>query len=395
MKQYLLTIGLVGISLMMGISTPIHAEPTNTQALQQYLAQHPDVAQQISTMLTEQDKDNEEPLPAAEFAQAQAPAAETKNSEKAAANSEDKSGKTQGKAEDKTDSKTEKKQPERPSESTIQNPTPPTPWDFHDETARESRDQAFRAVANTAFPLTPQQIQILNNMLDATQRAQATPANMEAPQPTSTSLFVNLSPGATPPVIRLSRGFVSSLVFIDSTGAPWPIESYDIGNPSVFHLAWDKKSNTLMVQARATYTYGNLAVKLVNLDTPVMLTLVPGQKVVDYRVDLRVEGLGPHAKQGMMQGAGLPSQASQTLLNILEGVPPSGAKRLSVDENIAQVWLVGSNTMYVRSQFNLISPAWVSTMSSADGMNAYQLQTTPMLLLSRYGKVMQVKVEGL
>ncbi|MFN7097821.1 MAG: DotH/IcmK family type IV secretion protein, partial [Gammaproteobacteria bacterium] len=127
---------------------------------------------------------------------------------------------------------------------------------------------------------------------------------------------------------------------------------------------------------------------------PVMLTLVPGQKVVDYRVDLRIEGLGPNAQPGM-QGEGLPDQANPTLLNVLDGVPPNGAKRLGVSTNVAQVWVVGDNTMYVRTAFTLISPAWLSKMSSADGMNAYQLQVTPLLLLSRYGKVSQIKVEGL
>lgn len=273
-------------------------------------------------------------------------------------------------------------------------PTAGTPWDTGDETAQTARNDAFNSIANQAFPLTPDQIKTLNSMLDATQRAQAAAPNDSPPQPTSTSLMVSLAPGSTPPVIRLSRGFVSSLVFIDSTGAPWPIESYDIGNPSAFNITWDKKSNTLMVQAHSAYTYGNLAIKLAMLNTPVMLTLVPGQKVVDYRVDLRMEGLGPNAQPGM-QGSGLPDQADPTLLNVLDGVPPDGAKRLMVSSNIAQVWVVGSNTMYVRTAFTLLSPAWLSKMSSADGMNAYQLQVTPMLLLSRYGKVLQIKVEGL
>lgn len=274
------------------------------------------------------------------------------------------------------------------------NPNTATTWDTQDDATKQAGQAAFQSVASQAFPLTPEQIQTLNNMLDATQRAQATTPNVSPPQPTSTSTMVSLAPGSTPPVIRLSRGFVSSLVFVDSTGASWPIAAFDIGNPSAFNITWDKKSNTLMVQARASYTYGNLAVKLVGLNTPVMLTLVPGQKVVDYRVDLRVEGLGPNAQPGM-QGAGLPGQADQTLLNILDGVPPAGAKRLTVSNNVAQVWIVGDNNLYVRTEFTLLSPAWLSKMSSADGMNAYQLQPTPMILVSRYGKVMQIKVEGL
>ncbi|WP_251365941.1 DotH/IcmK family type IV secretion protein [Coxiella-like endosymbiont of Rhipicephalus sanguineus] len=67
------------------------------------------------------------------------------------------------------------------------------------------------------------------------------------PKPTSASVIVNLSPEATLPVIRLSSGFVTSLVFLDSTGAPWPIQAYDLGDPNSFNIQWNKKDNTLLV----------------------------------------------------------------------------------------------------------------------------------------------------
>ena len=194
-------------------------------------------------------------------------------------------------------------------------------------------------------------------------------------------------------MIRRSRGFVSSLVFVDATGAPWPIEAYDLGDPKAFNIQWNKKSNTLMVQAMSAYNYGNLAVKLQDLNTPVMLTLVPGQQQIDYRVDLRLPEKG-HLAKATIQGSELPEQADKTLLNILDGVSPQGAKRLDVSGGVAQAWLLG-DALYVRTRFTLLSPAWMSKMSSADGMNAYKLQLTPLLLVSRYGKVMQLKVEGI
>jgi intracellular multiplication protein IcmK len=42
----------------------------------------------------------------------------------------------------------------------------------------------------------------------------------------------------------------------------------------------------------------------------------------------------------------------------------------------------------------LLSPGWMATVSSPDGMHAYQLQRTPNLLVSQNGKVVQLKVEG-
>ncbi|WP_427853025.1 DotH/IcmK family type IV secretion protein [Legionella gresilensis] len=258
---------------------------------------------------------------------------------------------------------------------------------------KESLDEvAFESVAQQLFPLTPEQTIRLKQMFQTAEFAQASPAGVP-PKPTATSQFVNLSPGSTPPVIRLAQGFVSSLVFLDSTGAPWPISAYDLGDPSSFNIQWDRTSNTLMIQATKLYTYGNLAVRLRGLNTPVMLTLIPGQKAVDYRVDLRVQGYGPHAITPVAE-VGLPPSANDLLLHVLDGVPPGGSQRLTVSGGDARAWLF-NNRMYVRTNLTILSPGWISSMTSADGMHAYEMQKSPVLLVSWHGKVMQLKVEGL
>ncbi|QDQ39603.1 type IV secretion protein IcmK [Legionella geestiana] len=252
--------------------------------------------------------------------------------------------------------------------------------------------KAFEGLKKQMFPLTPEQVLRLRQMYKTNEMA-ATIDPGTPPKPTATSQFVNLSPGSTPPVIRLSQGFVSSLVFLDSTGAPWPIAAYDLGDPSAFNIQWDKTSNTLMIQATKLYNYGNLAVRLRGLNTPVMLTLIPGQKAVDYRVDLRIQGLGPHAKTMPME-EGLPPVASDILLHVLDGVPPDGSSRLVVSGGDARAWLL-NDRMFVRTNLTVLSPGWIASMTSADGMHAYEMQKSPVLLVSWHGKVMQLKVEGL
>jgi intracellular multiplication protein IcmK len=253
-------------------------------------------------------------------------------------------------------------------------------------------DLAFKQVEEQLFPLTPEQIIRLKQKYHTSEFAQASSAGTP-PKPTATSQFVNLSPGSTPPVIRLSQGFVSSLVFLDSTGAPWPITAYDLGDPTAFNIQWDRTGNTLMIQATKLYTYGNLAVKLSGLNTPVMLTLIPGQKAVDYRVDLRIQGAGPNAKSLPMED-GIPPAASDLLLHVLEGVPPDGSTRLTVSGGDARAWLL-DDRMFVRTNLTVLSPGWIGSMTSADGMHAYEMQKAPVLLVSWHGKVMQLKVEGL
>ncbi len=250
--------------------------------------------------------------------------------------------------------------------------------------------QSFAQMVRNLMPLTPQQIKTLRLLFDRSQRAVARYPGTP-PRPTSSSIIVNLSPGATPPVIRLRAGYVTSLVFLDSTGKPWPIKAYDLGDPKSFNIQWNKKGNTLLVQALDRYKSGNLAVMLKGEDTPVMLTLMPGQNAVDYRVDLRIPGLGPNAKPSV---EGLPASASPKLVSFLDGVPTRGSKSLKVTGGPAQAWL-SSNHLILRTRLTLLSPGWIAKMSSPDGTNVYELSKAPVVLTSQRGKIIQLSISGL
>src|SRR3989338_7785784 len=106
-------------------------------------------------------------------------------------------------------------------------------------------DQAFVGMSNSVLPLSPEQIKTLRALFNASQKAASTYPGV-SPRPTSSDVIVNLAPGATPPIVRLRGGYVTSLVFVDSTGASWPIKAYDIGDPKAFNVVWDKKSNVLL-----------------------------------------------------------------------------------------------------------------------------------------------------
>lgn len=251
--------------------------------------------------------------------------------------------------------------------------------------------EAFANTIRNLMPLSPAQIRALRYLFDQSQRAVATEPGSQPPKPTSSAVIVNLSPGATPPVIRLRAGFITSLVFLDSTGESWPITAYDLGNPKSFNIQWDQKGNTLLVQALDSYQTGNLAVMLKGQDTPVMLTLIPGQQEVDYRVDLRVPGMGPNASALV---GDIPGVENPKLLDFLNGTPPPGSQLLQVIGGPSQAWLSG-NHIYLRTRLTVLSPSWLATMSSPDGTHVYQLIKTPIILASAHGKIIQLKVEGL
>lgn len=251
--------------------------------------------------------------------------------------------------------------------------------------------EAFAKTARQMMPLTPEQIKTLRYLFDQSQKASAADPGDKPPKPTSSSVLVNLSPGAAPPVIRLRAGYVTSLVFLDSTGEPWPIQAYDLGNPKSFNIRWDQKSNTLMVQAMDTYQAGNLAVVMKDHNTPVMLTLMPGQQEVDYRVDLRLPGLGPNAAPSI---TGLPDAGNSQLLSFLDGVPPAGSQELTVNGGPCQAWVSG-NRLFLRTRLTVLSPSWLSTMRSPDGTNVYEMTKAPVVLASARGKIVQLNIKGL
>jgi intracellular multiplication protein IcmK len=255
-----------------------------------------------------------------------------------------------------------------------------------------ARDQAFNQLTTTALPMTPEQIQKLRNLFAESQRAATASPGGSPPKPVVSTQLVTLDPSAIPPIIRLSQGYVSSVVFLDSSGQPWPIQSYDIGNPSAFNIQWDHTSNILMVQSNALYTTGNLVVMLKGLNTPLSISLIPGQPFVDYRADLRVQGFGPNAKAGLQNA--LPQAASNDLLNILDGVALPNSKPLSIPGSNSQAWLVGDQ-IYLRTNLTLLSPAWIASMNSADGTNAYQIPKVPSILVAdNTGKISNLRIEG-
>ncbi|PHQ79550.1 MAG: type IV secretion protein IcmK [Coxiella sp. (in: Bacteria)] len=249
--------------------------------------------------------------------------------------------------------------------------------------------QAFANTVRSMMPLTPDQIRTLRQLFNNSQRAAADYPGTP-PKPTSSSVVVNLSPGATPPIIRLRSGFVTSLVFLDSTGEPWPIQAYDIGDPNSFNIQWNQKGNTLLVQSSSAYKSGNLAVMLKGQDTPVMVTLMPGQNAVDYRVDLRVPGLGPNASATV---SSLPDVANPQLLDFLNGVPPNGAKEVQVQGGPCQAW-ESAGHLYLRTQLTVLSPSWLASMSSPDGTHVYEIMKSPVVLASFRGKVIQLMIQG-
>jgi intracellular multiplication protein IcmK len=85
--------------------------------------------------------------------------------------------------------------------------------------------------------------------------------------------------------------------------------------------------------------------------------------------------------------------ANPILINILDGVPPSGSLKLNVSGNYGEAWTFGDK-LYFRTRLTVLSPAWLGTVSSPDGMHVYEMMNTPTVLASKDGQTVDIRLTG-
>lgn len=229
--------------------------------------------------------------------------------------------------------------------------------------------------------LTPEQINRIKELNLERQRAASMPY-VNPPVPVTRSLFVNLNAGVSPPVIRLARGQISSLVFSDMQGQPWNIDRASV-NCILFSVPQCQggggkgsdnqevtKTNVLTIEPNTPTAYGNIAVVLKGLPTPVIFILASGQKEVDMRLDAKIAGNNPDS-QAQVTVTAMP-QIDDSLAQFLDGVPPSSATKLHVTgADQIQAWKYNEH-LYVRANADALYPAYTNSAKSTTGMTIYR-----------------------
>ena len=246
-------------------------------------------------------------------------------------------------------------------------------------------------VVDDYLGMTPDQIRALRRTIDARQQAAAEMPN--PPKAVTGSVAVSLAPGSVPPVIRTSQGSVSSFVVVDATGAAWPVENFQVGSPLFKMTRLDQgQGSTFAIETMGMYGQSNIILKLAAVPTPVSITLLAGQKEMDSRVELRVQGRGPNAN---IVAGSLPQGGDSRLLSVLDGVPPEGGRRLRVS-GLQQVdaWMMPDQTLVVRSPVRIVKPATTQFVSSSDGTYVYTFRATPLLLGIANGQFVNIGISG-
>ena len=260
-----------------------------------------------------------------------------------------------------------------------------------EEVEAEIRDRAYNAALTGLLPLRPAEIRKLLETYDKTQQAVEVPI-YPYPEPQIVVQNVSLDPGVKPIEIKVATGHVTTLNILDLTGSPWPVQ--DISWAGNFEIVQPEAGGHVMrITPMSEFAYGNMSIRLVNLDTPITFIIKTHRDVVQYRVDAKVPEYGPGFKAPIIEGGTSIAAGNATLGSILDGVPPEGAERLDVEGVDGRTTAYRINDLaYVRTPLTLLSPGWSSSVSSGDGMNVYELRDAPVLLLSDEGSVVRARL---
>ncbi len=258
-----------------------------------------------------------------------------------------------------------------------------------EEKEAELRKKAYDSAINSLFALHPDEIRRLLERSDEQKQAVEVPIYSN-PTPESSFVTISLDPGEKPLEVKTAIGHVTTMSMVDATGQPWPIKDLTwAGNFEV--LQPEDGSNMLRITPLSEFAQGNVSMRMVGLNPPIIMTFKADRQNVHVRLDVQVPEIGPNGVAPLINSNLTTSTAGNAqLASVLEGVVPSKAKKMTLSgvDGRTSAYDVGG-TMYVRTPYTLLSPAWNSSVRSADGTNVYSLASTPVLILSDKGKMVR------
>lgn len=253
-------------------------------------------------------------------------------------------------------------------------------------------------VLNRLAPANAVELRKIIQELVERQGAAVTPFNSSI-QTKASQYVVDLSPGATPPVIRVATGVGATVNFVDAGGNPWPItfaNNFHAEAATITQMA----PHVLSVAANSPHLRGSVGVMLNGLTTPVNFIVTPAQDATDYRVDLLIPGMSPDAPPMVGAIQSRPDIAAGNLSDYLYGATPAGATRLEVkgvgtNDTTTRAWQDKNGNLVLRTSARVVSPGWYDMLPALDGTSVYQLPSSPVVRVSVNGKLETFNVQGL
>lgn len=253
----------------------------------------------------------------------------------------------------------------------------------------ELRQEAFKGVSQKMLPLKPSEIRRMLELYDETTQASETPV-YPTPDPESAFQGISLDPGSKPLVIKTAIGNVTTVSLVDITGQPWPIQ--DLTWAGDFQIEQPEAgSHMLRITPTSEFAAGNISMRLLGLNPPVIFTLKAERKSVHVRLDVQIPEVGP---KGILPPVSTPvstKAGDDFMTSVLVGVVKGkDTVQMKVDGIDGRTTAYSKGGMvYVRTPYTMLSPAWVKSVQSGDGTKVYALNNTPVILLSDKGKMVR------
>lgn len=252
------------------------------------------------------------------------------------------------------------------------------------------RKEAFDQALKTLLPLKPEEIRTLLEHFDRTVESTELPVH-PYPRPELLVQNISLDPGVAPLVVKLAYGYVTTISMLDSSGQPWPIEDISwVGDFLIQESQVQDTTHILRISPESHFAHGNISMRLMGLNAPVILTFETNRDTVHYRFDAIIPKRGPGAKTPLIDPGITLASGDPDMSVALSGVVPGDAQVLNVAgvDGRTTAYIYNGLT-YVRTPLTLLSPGWDSSVSSADGTKIYALEETPVILLSDRGRMVR------
>lgn len=254
--------------------------------------------------------------------------------------------------------------------------------------------QALEQVA----PLAPDEVIVLRKEILQRQRAASENVTQRKPaRPTTSAETLDLTPGATPPIIRVAVGQGAVLSFVDAAGRPWEIQDDQNFNDRAFAVRL-LGPHLYSVTLKSAET-AHIAVVLKGLSRPISVTAVPAVEEADYIKEFAVprfiDGQPPAAIASSSAEGALAFNAPE-LLDFLYRTPPKSAKQLqSTGLPGVTVWQTSSTRMVVRTAGQVVIPAFSRRHGSSDGVAVYEVPLSPVVSITQGGALHRVQISGM
>ena len=264
----------------------------------------------------------------------------------------------------------------------------------------------YQSAAKSLLPLHPKDLMNFRKKLQATQKASEVP--ITPPLAKTEVITVHPNRGGIP-VIPMAAGYVTDVSFVNEWGQPWFVEDATVGNGTAFQVvnpvtsgsiqtesalenkegktsangAAPVKTSTIIIAAKQKFRDSNLSVLLQQLPTPLLFDLQTGQKMVDYRIIVRVDGLTAGAMPPIGGLGRSHDAADAVLMRALYDTMPRSAQPIPFGYGEASRM---NGKIWLRTRHSVLAPAWLATLQSPDGVHAYELPATETAMLTVNGE---------